>query len=802
MGGCHLAIYHIIYVPILYLDLLLRYKKFLMLHFHSKIVEELQNEDGLLIIAGGLGIDIIIRDFIFKLQLDKFSLVFVLNDQNPTITNDTNLKNREKIYALGGVHSVTSRILVTDLINNCIDFANIKGILVLEADKVTEKSTEHFILKLIHQHTKPFVKGFSENPVKFVFGYNKVERMLSNLFMSNLILYPRYREDINNDIKKLVVEEHCIPVHPDLLDIEHSIRDCLELVVRDLRNSCKWIDATEITLEKCLTSNFEYLLRQELEPNNYKLSDAAQLAIEEIKFFKRLFHYLYDYDCVSFLKYFEMHIAAMKIKAPWTTHFAASQIHTKAKDRVYLKKECPAIYFKHDLTTYKLPANVIPVLKDNCKWSAIRDIISDKTLILTDSLRTTLYLRKYLAQPSVEVGNKSFNLLLLHKMAQYFKTKGQLEKNNIVQRDVAVEKPKSKRRRIRGNQIVVNNLQNQIIEQDMDMDLVDLEEELGNIPNNAIIENVNDVNSVSALNKLKPKEIILYHPNLYALRMVEVYATLNEVKIHILTIKESQEELEFLSDLRREKDSFHRLIIDKERLAVPIQTAFVSDQNATTRIAGGQVTEKSTIIDVREFRSKLPLSLFNRHFKLSAVTLSVGDYVLAPNMAVERKVVSDLISSLSSGRLYFQAQQLTLNYEIPILLIEFTESRSLKMQYLMKYNSLGKLTVLLNYFPKLLVFFSPTTEFTAELFDMLKRNKKEPDIEEAKAIGSDEDSLVNGADFIKSLPGINSFNYKKLIKEYHTVAEVLQAPKNKLKTIIGKQNGEDLYEFINKEFVD
>ncbi len=37
-------------------------------------------------------------------------------------------------------------------------------------------------------------------------------------------------------------------------------------------------------------------------------------------------------------------------------------------------------------------------------------------------------------------------------------------------------------------------------------------------------------------------------------------------------------------------------------------------------------------------------------FDLVPVTLEVGDYVLSPEMVVERKAVPDLISSLASGR--------------------------------------------------------------------------------------------------------------------------------------------------------
>ena len=41
---------------------------------------------------------------------------------------------------------------------------------------------------------------------------------------------------------------------------------------------------------------------------------------------------------------------------------------------------------------------------------------------------------------------------------------------------------------------------------------------------------------------------------------------------------------------------------------------------------------------------------------IEPVTLEVGDYILSPEICVERKSISDLIGSLNSGRLYNQVK--------------------------------------------------------------------------------------------------------------------------------------------------
>ena len=48
-------------------------------------------------------------------------------------------------------------------------------------------------------------------------------------------------------------------------------------------------------------------------------------------------------------------------------------------------------------------------------------------------------------------------------------------------------------------------------------------------------------------------------------------------------------------------------------------------------------------------------------------------YILTPEICIERKSISDLVSSFTSGRLYNQVEAMTRLYKNPILLIEFSE---------------------------------------------------------------------------------------------------------------------------------
>ena len=107
------------------------------------------------------------------------------------------------------------------------------------------------------------------------------------------------------------------------------------------------------------------------------------------------------------------------------------------------------------------------------------------------------------------------------------------------------------------------------------------------------------------------------------------------------------------------------LIDDKDRgIIVPSDTDLLAlrarshtqQQIVRSREGAGFVDArlvKRTLIiaDVREFRGALPPTLLLHGSRLRPVTLAVGDFVLSPEMCVERKSVSDLFGSFADGRL-------------------------------------------------------------------------------------------------------------------------------------------------------
>ena len=112
-------------------------------------------------------------------------------------------------------------------------------------------------------------------------------------------------------------------------------------------------------------------------------------------------------------------------------------------------------------------------------------------------------------------------------------------------------------------------------------------------------------------------------------------------------------------------------IIDDHNTSVGSSDTLI--KTISTRVAGGR-TEVSTepsrvrqfllvrgglilsvtqvIVDMREFRSTLPSLLHASKLLVIPATLTIGDYVLTPDICVERKSIPDLVQSFNSGRLY------------------------------------------------------------------------------------------------------------------------------------------------------
>ena len=134
------------------------------------------------------------------------------------ITTEYTPEERSEEYSSGGCIAITSRILAVDLLTHRTPTPTISGLLVWDAHRVSETSSEAFILRLFRQENKVgFIKGVSDSPESFGGGFFKVEKVRHNrwqhrnsdtnwtagqvmksLFVPKLFLWPRFHIKVNS----------------------------------------------------------------------------------------------------------------------------------------------------------------------------------------------------------------------------------------------------------------------------------------------------------------------------------------------------------------------------------------------------------------------------------------------------------------------------------------------------------------------------------------------------------------------------------------------------------------------------
>jgi DNA excision repair protein ERCC-4 len=342
------------------------------------------------------------------------------------------------------------------------------------------------------------------------------------------------------------------------------------------------------------------------------------------------------------------------------------------------------------------------------------------------------------------------------------------------------------------------------------------------------------------LEEVKPRYIIMYEPDAAFIRRVEVYRSSHNdrsVRVYFSYYRDSVEEQRYLAAVRREKDSFTKMIKERASMALVLTSA---DSNAAedpqeaflrtinTRIAGGgrlaaTAEPPRVVVDVREFRSSLPSLLHGRSMVIVPCMLTVGDYVLSPNMVVERKSLADLISSFRDGRLYAQAESMLTHYRTALLLIEFDQNKSFTLEPFADYSGSAavltasgaapdlhaKLALLTLAFPKLRIIWSSSPYQTAEIFEALKSQEEEPDPLAAVKIGLEggaraEDQVwsTEPRDMLAAVPGVTPHSLPVIARQTENIREVANLEKAQLAPMVGKEDAAKIWEFFNRNVAE
>ena len=189
--------------------------------------------------------------------------------------------------------------------------------------------------------------------------------------------------------------------------------------------------------------------------------------------------------------------------------------------------------------------------------------------------------------------------------------------------------------------------------------------------------------------------------------------------------------------------------------------------------------------DEREKASGVPAELSKQNVRVYFSKLPVGDYVLSPDIAVERKTVKDFVSSIYDSRIFYQSARLSASFAKPYLLLEGLSSdveglvRSLRSYY----GAIANVTLAYNL---RVIYTANQSETAIAIAELLHHARARPLSripnempQKGKTTSARQLYLVS------SLPGIGRRLAEKLLLKYGTPRKVLSLTTGELAMTAG-----------------
>jgi ERCC4-type nuclease len=681
------------------------------------------------------------------------------------ITGETPTDTRESLYASGGVIGVTARVLLSDLLSLRLSPELVDLLVINRAHSLSDDSNEVFAVRLFREkNPRGSLVLTSEKPT--VFSPQSIGQIVKNFYLSEVLFFPRFHElvmrGLDSTSTPATIQIACnrairmVEMQNLLCNI---MEDCL-IEIRKSREST--ITAAELLSNK--TSVFAF--RRSLESVWLKLSWRARQIVGDLTVIRQLVLSLERYCCVTFLTLLEAQEKISSKQSPWWFCEHAQRLMVLAKERV---------------RDYEIPE----------KWQQIETFLMDFVEKRMDSKRARSDAGndiKILVAVSDDVARDEYALFVSEGTRRALSELAQ-RKRCIIPSDDSVGFA------LEG----VHGRDTRLCFE--------------------ISANLNKPDGlVGDISRFRPEIVIFVEPSLSGVRVLEVMTGESSIKsVLILELEGGISELKFATLIQRENAAFDECIRSKPMVTFyskdelfckrKILTAAGSSRKAGGRKTVGELLHQTVLVDTRELRSALPFALYKADLNLVPSTLSIGDYILSRDIAVERKSVTgnDLQQSLYSGRLYKQLVNMSNSFAWPVLLLEFSTGKSFQLQSaeiastgeINPGSLIAQIVALIIHFPTLRIMWSPSFQFTANMFVKLKQGREQPRLEPETKMTAQSSMAGRAIEFLKTLPGITAANLPAVMKRVASVRELVQLGEAELVALLGKREAYLLSTFLN-----
>jgi len=223
----------------------------------------------------------------------------------------------------------------------------------------------------------------------------------------------------------------------------------------------------------------------------------------------------------------------------------------------------------------------------------------------------------------------------------------------------------------------------------------------------------------------------------------------------------------------------------------------ILDIFSKTKTKEKTIIKPKIIVDTREKNSLVASELVKQGCEIEFRHLGVGDYIIK-DVVIERKTISDFISSMINGRLRTQLQNLQ-QIKNKLLLIEGIDEYELYHEE----NSVNEnavrgfiLSILLNH--QIPIVYTKDYEDTAKFIKVLAK-KPSKEAEFPTNIKPRATSVSEQLQFImEGFPGIGPKTAKKLLNEFKTIKNIINADIKDLEKSIGKKA--EIFKLIDHKY--
>lgn len=416
----------------------------LPLRFYQEITETMLSHDGLLVLGRGLGCDIVTVNLLYALSSPtlslrhgnmtqkKRSLVILLNAKEDEIaklkdallelqwinsshfgsSDDpldddwesplrvvssadlTNTSRRRLAYEKGGSLSISSRLLVVDLLTGLISPQDITGIIITHCERVKETSNESFIVNLYRDGNDwGFVKGISDEPEYFT-GFTPLATKLKVLRLQNVFLWPRFHVEVSQLLLKSsgkrdnMVTEIAVRLSQKMTKIQAAILSCLQACLLELRRHNPTLETEYWDMENIHDRDFVSRVRLSLESQWHRISWTSKQLVYDLSTLKDLLSALLSEDSLSFYQQVQSIVDAnirssaagflQNTSSPWLMMDEATTIIAFAKERALGKVTVKKASEGNDPENNSADIQeIVYCLEELPKWEQLAMVIDD-----------------------------------------------------------------------------------------------------------------------------------------------------------------------------------------------------------------------------------------------------------------------------------------------------------------------------------------------------------------------------------------------------------------------------------------